>query len=135
VTHTARASGVLAAAAVIAGFVGCQIERSRGEGDSIHPPGFADPEGADSHAVLLRRNGHDLAECRACHGDDYAGGAVQSSCLTAGCHTEGVESCGTCHLERPGSDAHPVHGESLDCTTCHVAHVDARTDDHPDGRV
>ncbi len=127
------ASGLLAIVVATAAACGFHVDRERGTGDTIHPAGFADPESEEFHAPYLVTNGYPLADCRGCHGDDYGGGTVGSSCLTSGCHTEGVESCSTCHDDPPKSGSHPAHG--ADCTSCHPVHVDARGHDHPSGTV
>lgn len=124
---------VLVASCIGGAAYGCRIERDRDDGDTLHPPGFADPSSAEFHGVYLAARGYPLEDCRACHGDDYHGGTVQSSCATAGCHEEGVESCGTCHEVSPTTGAHAAH--ALDCSECHEVPLDARSPSHPSGAV
>ena len=124
----------LAAALAAASVYGCQVERTHDPGDTLHPSGFTDSSSPDFHGTLLIDRGFPLAECRECHGDDYAGGAVQSSCVSGGCHVEGVESCATCHLAQPISGNHAEH-EGEACTSCHPARTDARHSHHPDGVI
>lgn len=118
------------------GAQGCRIERELGEGDTLHAPGFSDPSSAGFHGSYLVAHGYPLGACRECHGDDYAGGTVGSSCNGSGCHTEGVESCGTCHEATPTSGAHTAHAvQEIACDTCHEAHADARSPLHPNGAI
>lgn len=129
---------VLAATSVAAGAWGCRVERTPGEGDTIHAKGFAKEGSPDFHAGYLASHGFPLADCRKCHGDDYHGGSSQSSCTKSGCHEQGVESCGTCHEAHPTTGAHGGHelaGKELACTECHPPRVDARMPEHPDGHV
>jgi len=121
-------AGVLAAAVH-----GCRSERERGPSAGIHPEGFAVETSPAFHAGWLRDRGHPLGECRDCHGDDYLGGRVGSSCVSSNCHAEGVESCGTCHDAQPETGAHLAHGQ--DCASCHPVRTDARSEDHPGGAV
>ncbi len=124
---------LLVFACAAGGVYGCRIERDRLDGDTIHEAGFADPESADFHGVYLALHGYPLGDCRECHGDDYAGGSVGSSCTSAGCHAEPVESCGTCHAASPTSGAH--EGHDVPCRSCHEVPNDARSPHHPDGLV
>jgi predicted CxxxxCH...CXXCH cytochrome family protein len=65
------------------------------EVESFHPPGWASPT---VHGYAANR---DLASCKACHGDDLAGGGI------------GV-SCDTCHNAVPG-----IVNWRTTCTFCH----------------
>lgn len=129
------AGWLLGGAVVLSGFLGCVTERERGADDGVHPDGIVDPESADFHGTDLRARGYPLAECRGCHGQDDAGGPVGASCLSAGCHTEGVDACGTCHDASPATGAHPAHAAAVDCASCHPVRDDTRHPDHPGGRV
>lgn len=135
ITSRHALSCLLALALVAAGAGACRIERDRPAGDTFHPEGFADDASPEFHGASLKRDGYPLADCRACHGEDYRGGSVGSACTSSGCHTEekGPESCGTCHATPPESDAHPKHVKS--CDPCHSPHLDARGPDHPNGRI
>lgn len=70
-------------------------------GLSVHPAGFADtnnPASGNFHGKYIHNNKlWNLAECRSCHGNDYAGGTTGASCRT--CHTSssGPQSCRLCH--------------------------------------
>ena len=133
-------SCLLAAAIVIAAASGsCTIPRDRPAG-GVHPAGWGDEQSPNFHGPWLEQAGYPLGGCRACHGDDYAGGPVQSSCLS-GCHEEGVEACDTCHgddtsgLPRTGAHAtHAAHAaHATRCEDCHEVPADARGARHPNG--
>jgi predicted CxxxxCH...CXXCH cytochrome family protein len=107
--------------------VGCSTVRPLDEGRrcpteaacaTVHPPGIADPNSPDFHVNLIRALAFDLSKCQHCHGDDFAGGTAQKSCL--GCHEQGVTACTTCHGQPPETGAHLAHGKRFDCTACHV---------------
>jgi predicted CxxxxCH...CXXCH cytochrome family protein len=132
-TRSHALAATLWAASVVAAVQGCRSERERAPGDGVHPAGFAVEESADFHGTHLRDLGYPLASCRDCHGDDYLGGRVGSSCVSSNCHGEGVESCDTCHDAQPESGAHAAHGQ--DCASCHPVRVDARSEGHPGGEV
>jgi len=91
---------------------------------SIHEPGIMDPFSDELHGTSLRSSRYDLASCRDCHGEDYAGGASGVSCLD--CHEEGPTDCSTC-LELDGHEVH-VQGADLeqayDCEVCHIVPLD-----------
>jgi predicted CxxxxCH...CXXCH cytochrome family protein len=70
----------------------------------VHPEGFADPTSENFHTFAIRDAGWQLADCRSCHGTDYAGGVSGPSCLT--CHPNTPADCSTCHGS-PGSPAPP----------------------------
>ncbi len=120
---------------------GCSLPRERPGGGGAHPAGWSDvanPSHPDFHGQWLRANGDRLDECRSCHGQDYAGGAVGVSCTSSSCHASpgGPEFCGTCHGDstgaRPATGAHTAHAPF--CDTCHVVpsqlvaagHIDTR---------
>lgn len=125
--------------AVLALFVAAACERLRDrDGDGgLHPDGWLDEKSADFHGTYLKRAGYPLADCRVCHGEQYEGGAVGSSCATSSCHQQGVESCGTCHGDakegRPTTGAHAAH--LFDCASCHPQPATAREAQHPNGNV
>lgn len=115
----------------------CAVERERDEDGGVHPATFADKGTPDFHGSYLKNNLYPLKDCRACHGDDYGGGAVGVSCNTANCHSQGVEHCGTCHdgksPPQPTTGGHEAHG--FPCSDCHDVPVDARGPAHPDGET
>jgi predicted CxxxxCH...CXXCH cytochrome family protein len=113
--------------------VGCEIPRERPAGDGYHPAGWAQKDSPRFHGTVLRATGDKLGDCQACHGADYKGGAVGVGCTASGCHTRGVEDCGTCHGgpagPRPATGAHERHGRF--CAECH--HVPGAVQGHIDG--
>ncbi|MBI4511435.1 MAG: CxxxxCH/CxxCH domain-containing protein [Deltaproteobacteria bacterium] len=121
---------------------GCTIEREQTTpAGSVHPVGWVDAENVSFHGKWLRDNKHPLERCRACHGDDYEGGAVSVGCNGSKCHAQpqgqlqGPESCSTCHGDEKGplpeTGAHAKHGAY--CDTCHVVPKSARDQGHLDG--
>lgn len=66
-------------------------------GIAVHSPGWSDPASPNFHGKAIAGSNWDMRQCRTCHGQTYAGGAVGVSCLT--CHTKaaGPENCTTCH--------------------------------------
>ena len=113
----------------------------------VHPSGWSDPASPNFHGQAIAANSWDMRQCRTCHGQTYAGGAVGVSCLT--CHTKpaGPENCTTCHgsvnaappkdlsdntsTTARGVGAHQVHlvgprtlsSATITCSDCH--HVPA----------
>ncbi len=117
---------------MLAALASCSDERAGAapcEGDCvarIHPAGILDPESATFHGAELARRGWDFALCASCHGDDFAGGRAQVSCLS--CHRAGPTACVTCHGDGPTTNAHELHaGRGVACAACHQ--VPARWDD------
>ncbi len=114
-------------------------------GITVHPAGWADSTSQNFHGKYISAHSWDMRPCRTCHGQNYAGGAVKSSCLA--CHTQdaGPENCSTCHgsINNPappkdlagdtvetalGVGAHQVHLNTTDrdysttqiaCSDCH----------------
>lgn len=122
----------------LAGVGACAIERETVDDGGVHPVDFAEEESPNFHGGYLKKAGYPLSDCRQCHGDDYAGGAVGVSCNQANCHSQGVEWCGTCHEggkapPEPDSGGHTAH--PFGCTTCHEVPKDARGPNHPSGEV
>jgi hypothetical protein len=117
----------------------CDNPRELPVGAGEHPEGWADPKSAAFHAHWLHDNGDKLQGCRPCHGDDYAGGAVGTSCRTSGCHErkEGPEFCGTCHGgasgPRPTTGAHDKH--LAFCAECHKVPSKVHSAGHINGKV
>ncbi len=62
-----------------------------------HKSGWVDVSSANFHGQNIRAAHWSMAECKACHGDDYRGGKVGVSCYL--CHTSegGPEACNVCH--------------------------------------
>ena len=121
--RTAAALTVSFAVALLA----CAEEREDAPGEmahGIHPPGISDPDSDDFHGTLLRETAWDFARCAECHGEDFGGGAADSSCLT--CHEEGPTACSTCHdADLLESGAHAAHVDEStplfeQCETCHL---------------
>ncbi len=123
---------------------------------SVHPQGWGLPPGDPNfHGTFLSARQWDLAGCRECHGEDYAGGISNSSCLP--CHEQTPEDCTVCHggadnltgappedlagntaTDARGVGAHTVHlqggelADGFDCSSCHIVpafdapeHIDA----------
>lgn len=143
------------ALAVALSLAGCNSARDLGEGEGMHLTGWADLDHKDAdafHAKWLqaRRKDHgdeakQIALCRQCHGEDYAGGATGVSCTTKGCHTQkgGPEFCGTCHGSKDGpmpvdpqdpvTGAHARHQDF--CAECHVVPTKLDSPNHLDNKV
>jgi predicted CxxxxCH...CXXCH cytochrome family protein len=125
---------VLTATLTAAG--GCEWPRETSARDGVHPVGWAEAAGGASHATWLENQGYPLAECRACHGEDYAGGPVGAPCSSRGCHEGGVERCSTCHgaadEPRPATGAHAAH---TTCATCHRLPAALEAPGHLNGQV
>lgn len=84
----------------------------------IHPPGILDPESPEFHGALLVRMNYAFGRCSDCHGDDFAGGVVEVSCVR--CHERGPADCGVCHAPDKDSPTHAVHRRGrVDCADCH----------------
>jgi predicted CxxxxCH...CXXCH cytochrome family protein len=110
---------------------------------TVHGEGVLDSSSPYFHGKLISNSGWDMIQCKQCHGNDYAGGVVNESCLT--CHNQpaGPENCSTCHgsetspapprdldgntgITDRGVGAHQVHlsgsgsGKILSCAECHT---------------
>jgi len=112
---------------------GCAEERDPANAGGVHPTGWADQSSANFHATWLKANQFPLQRCQACHGDDFAGGAVGVSCSRTGCHSDARTgtpispiACTTCHgafgTPRPDTGAHYAHAPY--CDTCHTVPVE-----------
>ena len=118
---------------------GCTDEREREAGSGMHPIGWAEVDSGTFHGDDLRERQYPLAECRACHGEDYAGGPVSVSCTTGGCHEKpgGPEFCGTCHGDAegpmPANGRHATHAAF--CGDCHQVPSQVSAAGHIDGTV
>ncbi len=92
-------------------------------GPSGHPDGWASP---DSHGASAKRpvGGNDgFEKCQVCHGNNFAGGIVNKSCLNnSACHGAGVNSP---HPKKPwrGARSHSATDTSnvRVCAGCHTA--------------
>ena len=101
---------------------GCAEERARSESEpaigNVHPLGILDATSDEFHGKELARRGYDFALCASCHGDDFAGGKSQVSCI--GCHEEGPTACTTCHAGGPTTGNHAAHRTAnVACAECH----------------
>jgi hypothetical protein len=118
---------------------GCTQARDLPEGSGQHPAGWIDQKSPEFHARWLRAHADDTSSCRTCHGADYGGGPVGTSCTTQGCHTQkgGPEFCGTCHGgpggPMPSSGAHAKH--AVFCHDCHDVPKQVRSPGHINGVV
>lgn len=150
--HARRApiAGAAAAIALVA-ITSCTRERDLPQGEGAHPAGWDDKKSDSFHARWLqdRRTKHGdelakIAECKKCHGEDYAGGAVGVSCTEkSGCHTKkgGPEFCGTCHGSDQGpmpttgasAGAHQLHQQF--CDLCHKVPDKLDAPGHLDGKI
>jgi predicted CxxxxCH...CXXCH cytochrome family protein len=76
---------------------------------TVHINGWMDPGNTDQfHGRVLRQAVYDLSGCKACHGEDLAGGTVNVACQS--CHVSGVMACNMCH----GSAANAAPPRNLD---------------------
>lgn len=110
---------------------------------AVHPARWLDASSSDFHGRFIQDSGWDLGNCQQCHGSDYAGGIVNTSCLT--CHPATPEDCVVCHggvdnitgappedlngnqsSDARGVGAHTTHlagnafSFGFECGTCHV---------------
>lgn len=115
---------------------------------NVHPDGWADTLNVsddDFHGrFFIQASNWNLGNCQDCHGQNYAGGISNSSCLP--CHSDTPEDCNVCHgtgssnpLGPPAPDLadntatsargvgqHTLHLEGgdfsagFDCAVCHV---------------
>jgi predicted CxxxxCH...CXXCH cytochrome family protein len=92
--HGADYSGGLAQVSCLS----CHADPGQG---LIHPDGWLNPAAKERfHGEAIRAGNWDMSGCQSCHGADYAGGIVQTSCLT--CHAGTPEGCTTCHGSSEG---------------------------------
>ncbi len=101
----------------------CHADPAKGV---IHPAGWADlATGQFLHAASVRQNGGSTASCQGCHGQDYAGGIAQSSCLS--CHADPakgvIHPAGWADLQT-GQFLHAASvrqsgGSTANCQGCH----------------
>lgn len=124
----------------------------------IHPAGWLTDNSPDFHGKFLQNAGWNLTDCQRCHGQNYAGGASNSSCLT--CHPGTPEACTVCHggtdnqtgappidladnsdIGDRGVGQHTLHlsGGSLsspfECASCHVVPTSFFAAGHVDSQL
>lgn len=125
---------------------------------NTHKKGILDTKSSDFHGNLIRENKWNVQMCQQCHGYNYDGGVVNSSCITCHSNTSGPENCATCHGSETspappknldgntdktyrGVGAHQVHlkggvlGKSLSCWECHVVPGSVSSDGHIDSEL
>lgn len=71
------------------------VESNQEPAVSAHPNGWLSKPSPNFHGIFIRESGWDLSNCQQCHGTDFAGGTVNSSCLP--CHPQTPEDCIVCH--------------------------------------
>jgi len=74
--------------------------------ESNHP--FGEPF-VENHTGYLRDHLFPLDVCKACHGDDYAGGISEHGCLECHTYLGGPEACNTCHGNYVADPSLPVN--------------------------
>lgn len=100
---------------------------------SVHPDGWTQPNSNEFHGLFIRSNdpSWDLTNCQECHGIDYAGGIVETSCMSAGCHAGPPDDCYVCHGDNetglhsnPPEDIDGNVATSARGVGAHVAHLE-----------
>ncbi|MCA9733080.1 MAG: CxxxxCH/CxxCH domain-containing protein [Deferribacteres bacterium] len=92
-----------------------------------HPTGWMSTSSANFHGIFIRVSSWNLKQCQDCHGDDYSGGLVGSSCLS--CHPSSPEGCTVCHggmdnnSGAPPEDIDGNHLTSARGIGAHTAHL------------
>ena len=105
---------------------------------SVHKSGIIEPTSANFHGKNpLTKN---LADCQSCHGDNFAGGTLSTSCASTNCHAAAIsvhqngivdQASPNFHGKNPltknFADCQPCHGDnyaggtlSPSCVTCHA---------------
>lgn len=132
---------------VIAGSFSCselqQVEGNPNPGPVVHPDGWLNRTSPNFHGAFIRETGWNLNNCQQCHGEDYAGGIANVTCLT--CHRNTPEDCVVCHgrtdnqtgapprdlddnieVSSPRVGTHTAHLEEgvfqagIECESCHL---------------
>lgn len=125
----------------------------------VHKDGLLDPSSANFHGKAIRSNNWQMAPCKTCHGDNYAGGLSSPTCKSCHSQSAGPEACNTCHgifsdpskyappkdingntaTTAKGVGAHSRHlfdnkfGNVVSCTECHKVPVSAYDAGHMNG--
>ena len=123
--HTAGANltAALQLTSYAAGTPGC-FNSTLCHGAVGHPAGWNAPAQHGTSAKAAPSPTAGLAYCKNCHGANYAGGTVNTSCLnTAGCHGTGVMSP---HARKPWRGGAMTHtntdpANAGACADCHTA--------------
>ena len=97
-----------------------------GPAAKVHPEGWANLQtGQFLHAQEISATGGAIAGCQGCHGEDFAGGIVESSCLE--CHSD--PATGRIHPEgwlnravKESFHGHAVRSSGWDMTGCRTCH-------------
>lgn len=102
------------------------------KGIAVHKTGIKSPSSENFHGKFIQAHNYDLGECSQCHGDNYAGGLISTSCNICHDQSNGPEACNTCHGDfnnpvkiAPEVGAHYSHLENtviaaeVSCETCH----------------
>ncbi len=122
---------------------------------SFHATGWLTKTSQDFHGKFIRNTQWNLAQCQACHGEQYDGGASGTSCLT--CHATTPEDCIVCHgggdnltgapprdldgntaVNIQGVGAHTTHlsgatfTDGNACSSCHVVPTSFSSAGHAD---
>ncbi len=123
-----------------------QEDITKPELPGVHAKGIINPLSLEFHGKLIQAENWSMKGCIQCHGGDYTGGIVSSSCLTCHTQTAGPEACNTCHgdfsnssriappralnggitPDVPGVGAHNAHlydnelGARVRCSSCHT---------------
>lgn len=79
---------------------------------TIHGKGWEVPGSPNFHGKAIAAANWDMRPCQTCHGPEYAGGRIPSSCRR--CHTDagGPENCATCHGTTNPAPPRDVHGNT-----------------------
>lgn len=92
-------------------------------GPSGHPAGWADPTLHGAAAKAAPSSSAGFASCQTCHGDTFAGGRVQRSCLnTAGCHGAAVSAPHSPAPWRGGARTH-TNTNMANAPVCALCHL------------
>ena len=103
------------------------------KGIAVHKEGVKNPGSDNFHGKFIEAHNWKLSECAQCHGDNYAGGLISTTCNTCHSQTNGPEACNTCHgdfsnpeIIAPEKGTHYSHltgteiAVEVSCETCHT---------------